>query len=154
MERYDEALADHTRATELDPSYALAIARRGQTYRLMERYDEALADLNHAIELNPSDAEFIAQRGATYRLMGRLLPGVEDADEGVIDGADVKAPPGVSRGGALVVWVSSLSVRCRCGYSSRSSLTAVRAAASSTMALFAANVATSDCSARLLTARG
>ncbi len=50
MERYDEALADCTRAIDLDPSYAWAITSRGRTYQAMERYDEALADLNRAIE--------------------------------------------------------------------------------------------------------
>jgi len=54
MERYDEALADCTRAIDLDPSYAWAITSRGRTYQAMERYDEALADLNRAIELDPS----------------------------------------------------------------------------------------------------
>ena len=55
MERYDEALADFSRAIELDPGNAWAIASRGETYRLMGRYDEALADFNRAIELDPGD---------------------------------------------------------------------------------------------------
>ena len=53
MGRYEEALADFTRAIELDPADAWAIASRGQTYRLMGRYDEALADFTRAIELDP-----------------------------------------------------------------------------------------------------
>jgi hypothetical protein len=88
------------------------------------------------------------------QLAALVLPGAQDADEGVTDGADVKGPAGVSRAGPFIVWVSPLSARCRCGHSSRSSLTAVRVAVSSTIAFFAANVATSDCRARLLTARG
>ena len=52
MERYDEALADLTRAIELDPEKAWYVASRGRTYRLMERYDEALADFTRAIELD------------------------------------------------------------------------------------------------------
>ena len=45
----------------------MAIASRGQTYRLMGRYDEALADLSRAIELDPGYAWAIAGRGQTYR---------------------------------------------------------------------------------------
>ena len=54
MGRYDEALADFTRAIELDPEDAWTIASRGETYRLMGRYDEALADFTRAIELDPT----------------------------------------------------------------------------------------------------
>jgi tetratricopeptide (TPR) repeat protein len=78
MERYDEALADFTRAIELDPEDAGAIVSRGETYRAMERYDEALADFTRAIELDPEDAGAIASRGETYRLMGRYDEALAD----------------------------------------------------------------------------
>ena len=104
----------------------------------------------HAAELAGLDPAEVIRTA----IAARVLPGAEDADEGVTDGADVKAPPGVFPGGAFIVWVSPLSAWCRCAHSSRSSLTAVRVAVSSTIAFFAANVATSDCRARLLTARG
>ena len=52
MGRHGEALADFTRAIELNPAYGLALSSRGETYRLMGRYDEALSDLTRAIELN------------------------------------------------------------------------------------------------------
>jgi tetratricopeptide (TPR) repeat protein len=76
--RYDEALADYTRAIELDPSDAWAIAERGQTCRLMGRYDEALADYTRAIELDPYDAAVMAERGETFRLMGRYEEALAD----------------------------------------------------------------------------
>ena len=38
MERYDDALADFTRAIQLDPEDAWYVTSRGETYRLMERY--------------------------------------------------------------------------------------------------------------------
>jgi tetratricopeptide (TPR) repeat protein len=40
MRRYDEALADLSRAIELDPGDAWAIAGRGQVYLSMRRYDD------------------------------------------------------------------------------------------------------------------
>jgi tetratricopeptide (TPR) repeat protein len=54
MQRYDEALADLTRAIDLNPRYARAIRSRGRVCRLMQRYDEALTDLNRATELDPA----------------------------------------------------------------------------------------------------
>ena len=76
--RYNQALADYSRAVELDPSQAWAIGSRGQTYQAMERYDEALADYTRAIELDPSQAWAIASRGETYQLMGRYDEALAD----------------------------------------------------------------------------
>jgi tetratricopeptide (TPR) repeat protein len=52
--RYEEALADFTRAIDLDSKSSGAIAHRGETYRQMKRYEEALADLTRAIDLDES----------------------------------------------------------------------------------------------------
>ena len=60
MGRHEEALADFTRAIELDPSLAWAIGGRGQTYQAMGRHEEALADFTRAIELDPNDAWALA----------------------------------------------------------------------------------------------
>ena len=81
--RYDEALADYTRAMELDPGNAWAIIGRGETYRLMGRYDEALADFTRAIELDPGNAWAIAGRGETYRLMGRYDEALADFNRAI-----------------------------------------------------------------------
>jgi regulator of sirC expression with transglutaminase-like and TPR domain len=45
MKRYEDALADLSRAIELKPDYDWAIANRGVTYRQIERCEDALADL-------------------------------------------------------------------------------------------------------------
>ena len=68
MARYDEALADFSRAVALDPSNASVAAERGMTYREMSRYDEALADFSRAIELDPSNA--FSSRRTRYDLPG------------------------------------------------------------------------------------
>jgi tetratricopeptide (TPR) repeat protein len=83
MQRYDEALADLNRAIELDPSYAWAIGRRGETYQDLERYDEALADLNRAIELDPSYAWAIGHRGETYQDLERYDEALADFNRAI-----------------------------------------------------------------------
>ena len=73
--RYAEALADYTRAIELDPGNAWAIIGRGVTYQLTEAYAEALADYTRAIELDPGNAWAIIGRGVTYQLTEALRRG-------------------------------------------------------------------------------
>jgi len=76
--RYDDALADYTRAIELDPGLARAYGGRGLTYQAMGRYDDALADYGRGIELDPSYAWAVASRGETYRLTGRYDEALAD----------------------------------------------------------------------------
>src|SRR5215469_14936213 len=76
MGRYDEALADLNRATELDADQDWAIADRGETFRAMGRYDEALADFNRAIELYPGDDDYIRKRAEIQRHIGPAEPTV------------------------------------------------------------------------------
>ena len=104
MSRYDEALADFSRAIELDPSNAFLAAERGKTYRAMGRYDEALADFSRAIELDPSNAFLAAERGMTYREMGRYDEALADFSRAIeldpgnaLLAADAVRPPGDSR---------------------------------------------------------
>jgi tetratricopeptide (TPR) repeat protein len=97
-DRYEEALAEFTKALDLDPGNVRAIgnraityqemgryddlpwviAWRGETYTQLERYDEAVADLNRAIELDPSLDWAIAARGLAYLAMKRYHEALED----------------------------------------------------------------------------
>ena len=89
------------------------------------------------------------------RMVTSLLPGVEDADDsgaGDADGRKAQRPAGGCGGALWSVRCRWWSARCRC--QSTTSLTAERAAVSSTRFLLAAKAATRDCRARLLTARG
>jgi tetratricopeptide (TPR) repeat protein len=76
--RYDEALADHTRAIDLDPAYATAYSNRGLTYKNLGRYDEALADFTRAIERDPAYATAYYNRGLTYANLGRFEEALAD----------------------------------------------------------------------------
>lgn len=52
----EEAIADFSRAIELNPDYALAYGNRGVAYQGLQRYRESLSDLNRAIELGLEEA--------------------------------------------------------------------------------------------------
>lgn len=53
MGRYADALADLTRAIELEPDFPEAYASRGATYQTLGQDEEARADLARAAELAP-----------------------------------------------------------------------------------------------------
>jgi tetratricopeptide (TPR) repeat protein len=73
-----EALADFTRAIELDEKYDRAIAWRGEVYQHLGRYEEALADFTRAIELDEKYDRAIAWRGVVYRCLGRYEEALAD----------------------------------------------------------------------------
>ena len=83
MEHYPEAIADLTRAIEIDPDDDWAIANRGVTYRLMEHYPEAITDLSHAIEIDPEYDWAIVNRGITYRQMDRYSEALADFNRAI-----------------------------------------------------------------------
>ncbi len=67
--RADQALANYTRAIDLNPGYAMAYSSRGDTYSDMGEHAEALNDYTRAIELNPNDeikAMIYNNRGNIY----------------------------------------------------------------------------------------
>ena len=64
---YDRAIADHTRAIELDPKYVSAYNNRGFAYGSKGDYNRAIADYTRAIELDPNYALAYDNRGATYK---------------------------------------------------------------------------------------
>jgi tetratricopeptide (TPR) repeat protein len=77
-ERYEEAIADFTRAIELDPKCLLAIGRRGEIYRQTGSYEEAFADFNRVIDLDANDARGYTSRGQTYQATGRHDEAIAD----------------------------------------------------------------------------
>ena len=76
--RYPEALADFSRAHQLDPNEAWIIANRGEAHQMMEHYDEALVDFNRGIELDPTYARAIGRRGLVYSALGRYPEALAD----------------------------------------------------------------------------
>ena len=53
---FDLAIAEYTRAIELDPTIAWAFNDRGAAHLMKEDFDAALTDLNEGIRLDPTHA--------------------------------------------------------------------------------------------------
>ncbi|CAI5467722.1 unnamed protein product, partial [Closterium sp. Yama58-4] len=66
MHRYQEAVADFTKALEFNPDFYEARRRRGQTYTAMGRNDEAIKDLTAVIEARPTDWPAYMERGIAH----------------------------------------------------------------------------------------
>ena len=67
---FDKAIADYSKAIELDPEHALAYRDRGFVYYLEDDSDKAIADYSKAIELDPEYAPAYSDRGNVYNVCG------------------------------------------------------------------------------------
>lgn len=76
--QYDLAIADFTKAIELDPNGLIAYYNRGVAYLDMGSYDLAIADFTEVIELDPKDATIYNDRGMIYLLKGQYKQTIAD----------------------------------------------------------------------------
>jgi hypothetical protein len=65
---FDHAIADFTKAIELNPSHAAVYTNRGIAYEKKGKHDKAISDFTKAIELNPRLAEAYSNRGFVYMM--------------------------------------------------------------------------------------
>jgi len=77
---YVNAIADYTKAIELNPLNANAYINRGNSYSHKGLYDLAITDFNKAIELNPQDANTYANRAICHYQMGKRTAAKEDLE--------------------------------------------------------------------------
>jgi len=63
---YDGAIADCTKAIQLEPDNSWAYSCRGSAYGRKKEFDLAIADHTEAIKLNPNFAEAYFDRGMAY----------------------------------------------------------------------------------------
>ena len=83
LRQNDQALADWSRAIELDPNMAEAYTARATYYRVTGDPNKALPDLDRAIQLDASvDALF--QRGQAYSALGQHTKAIEDYDQAIL----------------------------------------------------------------------
>ena len=63
LEKYDEAIADFSKAIELNPDFMGTYYNRGSVYIKLGKYAEACADFTKFIEINPDYADAYCERG-------------------------------------------------------------------------------------------
>ena len=69
---YSGAIADYTKAIEINPNYAKAYNNRGISKKNLKDYYGAIADYTKAIEINPNFADAYYNRGITKEYLGDL----------------------------------------------------------------------------------
>jgi tetratricopeptide (TPR) repeat protein/WD40 repeat protein len=69
LNRLDEAIADFSKAIELDGTYEKALSDRGYSFLLKGIYELALADLSKAIRLNPREPVNYKLRAQVYKVL-------------------------------------------------------------------------------------
>src|SRR5262249_25679927 len=80
---FEKAIADFSKAIEIDPNYAESFNERGIAYREMKDYNRAIADQTKAIEINPRFARAYNSRGNAYHEMKDYARAIADTDKAI-----------------------------------------------------------------------
>ncbi len=75
---YAKAIADFTKAVEIDPSYFQAFANRALIYVRLKQFDKALADFDHALTLSTEYPIAYFGRGMLYRIQNKQALALAD----------------------------------------------------------------------------
>jgi tetratricopeptide (TPR) repeat protein len=81
--RYEEAVADYSRAIELDPRHARDLSNRGKLYRDLGQLDKSLDDVSRAIELDPKYVRAWINRALIYLDLGQRDKAVADLSRAI-----------------------------------------------------------------------
>jgi serine/threonine-protein kinase len=81
--QYDEAIADYTKAVDLDPKHARAIMNRGTAKQARGRVDDAILDYTHALELDPKLLQAWINRGNGRYGKGQVDDAIKDYDKAI-----------------------------------------------------------------------
>ena len=99
MNRFEEALADLTKAIELDSSDEFAWFNRGSIFVEAGQLDKALADYSRVIELAPEFASGWYNRGVAHTRLSQFQKAIEDYSRAIdLDSKDAHA--WINRGAA------------------------------------------------------
>ena len=78
---YEQAIADFTKASELDPRYTFAISNRCWTRGLADReLRAALADCDAVLTMKPDDVATLDRRALVYMKMSEIEKAIADYD--------------------------------------------------------------------------
>lgn len=80
---YDEAIADYTKARDLNPKDACVYNNRGSAYSNKKLYKEAIADYDEAIRLNDTDPAFYYNRAGAYADQKLYKEAISDYDTAI-----------------------------------------------------------------------
>jgi hypothetical protein len=106
--KYEQAVAEYTKAIELDPNLASAYYNRGLAYFKMKQYDLALADFNKATELNPNASAAWTGRGTALQGLGKYKEALEAYNKALeINPNDQSAKDNRDR---LLAYIASLPI--------------------------------------------
>jgi len=75
---YDGAIAEFTKAIELNPKFDRAYTNRGISWMEKGEYDRAIDDCSIAMELNPKQLQAYSSRGNAWRFKGDFNQAVAD----------------------------------------------------------------------------
>lgn len=83
--QYDHSIEDFTKAIQLDPENAWALANRGNAYFNKREYDAAMQDYDAALRLNPVGyATLFYGRGSIYNANGEAVQAIEQFDQAIL----------------------------------------------------------------------
>lgn len=78
-----QAIADFSRAIEIDPNYGKAYYDRGVIYSKQGSPSQAILDYDKAIEIDPGQAQAYNNRGAAYYSKGDLSQAISDYNKAI-----------------------------------------------------------------------
>ncbi|HEY9792008.1 MAG TPA: tetratricopeptide repeat protein [Candidatus Obscuribacterales bacterium] len=78
MGKFDDAIADYTKAVHVDKSSAELYLSRGICEAAFKREKQALADFDEALKLKPAFVEALSRRGREYLALGRYSQAIGD----------------------------------------------------------------------------
>jgi len=92
--QYDSAIADYTRAIELDSSGISALTNRGVLRDKHGEHAAALEDYSLAIKIKPMYADAYSKRAATFKSLGRPKEAIADYTKAIsLDSASYEFDP-------------------------------------------------------------
>ena len=78
LRRYDEAIADFSKAIAVFPTDELVYGNRGMSYYYLGKYQDAIEDFNRALAIKPDNRRYYYDRSLAYRALGNIPAADED----------------------------------------------------------------------------
>jgi protein O-mannosyl-transferase len=81
--KWENAIADYSKAIGINPNYHIAYYNRGVAYDNLEQWEKAIADYSSAIVINPKYPTAYFNRGIDYYNLGHLDKAIEDYSKAI-----------------------------------------------------------------------